>query len=122
MVLTVFNVFKINQSVERLIEQNIKLSFNNGYKLLQLKKELDNIEQYTVSKLNQVIDNERMKANQMTDEEQMTYLTIMNSEIEINDIKIDFDNIKENNEITLPLQDIELLSVFFEEKKTCSEE
>lgn len=122
MILTVFEVFKLNQSIERLIEQDCNLSFNNGYKLIQIKRELDDIEQYAVSKLNQVIDNERLRSNEMTEEEQMVYVTIMNNEVEVSDIKIDFDNIKENNEITLPLSDIEMLSVFFEEKKTCTED
>lgn len=122
MILTVFEVFKLNQSIERLIEQDCNLSFNNGYKLIQIKRELDDIEQYAVSKLNQVIDNERLISNEMTEEEQMVYVTIMNNEVEVSDIKIDFDNIKENNEITLPLSDIEMLSVFFEEKKTCTED
>lgn len=122
MILTVFEVFKLNQSIERLIEQDCNLSFNNGYKLIQIKRELDDIEQYAVSKLNQVIDNERLKSNEMTEEEQMVYVTVMNNEVEVSDIKIDFDNIKENNEITLPLSDIEMLSVFFEEKKSCTED
>lgn len=122
MILTVFDVFKLNQTIEHLNEQGIKLSFKNGYELLKFKKELDNIEQYTAQRLNSVIDSERMSKNEMTEEEQMVYVTVMSNEVDINKPEIDFDEIKNSRDINLSLSDIETLCTIFEEKNLSSTE
>lgn len=116
MKLKVYDVFKINQSLDELLKQNFKLPFKDGYALMCLKKELDSIEQYAAERINKVIDSKRMIENCMTDEETLAYTTIMNSSIEIDNCKFDFESLKNNQEIILSLPDIEAISVFFEEK------
>ena len=71
MTISVYEVFSLNRAIEKLIENDIKMSFNDGYQFYQLKKELNNIEQYAAKRLNSVIQTEHLNTNQLTDDEQM---------------------------------------------------
>lgn len=116
MTISVYEAFSLNRAIEKLIENDIKMSFNDGYQFYQLKKELNNIEQYTVKRLNNVIQTEHLNTNQLTDDEQMIYLAVMNSEVNISDYDINLDNLKDNKELCASIKDIMILYDVFGKK------
>lgn len=120
MTISVYEVFSLNRAIEKLIENDIKMSFNDGYQFYQLKKELNNIEQYAAKRLNSVIQTEHLNTNQLTDDEQMIYLAVMNSEVNISDYDINLDNLKGNEELCASLKDIMILYDVFGKKNVAT--
>lgn len=120
MTISVYEVFSLNRAIEKLIENDIKMSFNDGYQFYQLKKELNDIEQYAAKRLNSVIQTEHLNTNQLTDDEQMIYLAVMNSEVNISDYDINLDKLKDNKELCTSLKDIMILYDVFGKKNVAT--
>lgn len=110
----VYKILKVNRTIETLLEQHISYPINVGYKIFQLKKELDNIEKYIIERLSMLCPN--FFTNDMTEEEKIIYETILSSEIELNNINITIEEITNNNEVKTTLEDIENLMLLFNEK------
>lgn len=120
MKIRIFDVFSLNRAIEDLITQDIKMSFVCGYNLCQMKKELDNIELYTVERLNKVINTEHLNNNSLTEEEEIIYSAIMNSEIEIKNYGFIVDELKKSSTIEVGLNDIACICEILNEKNNTS--
>lgn len=116
MAISVYNVFSLNRAIENLIKQDINLSFKCGFQFYRLKKELDEIERYTVDRLNKVINTEHLNNNTLTNDEESIYLAVMNSMVELDTDKIDLEELKTNSELKAGLKDIMFIYEILSEK------
>lgn len=120
MTISVYDVFSLNRAIEKIMGLDVHMSFNDGYHFYCLKKELDDIEQYTVKRLNSVISTEHLNNNTLTDDEQMIYLAVMNSEVNISDYDINLDILKDNKELCASLKDIMIIYNVFDKKNVAT--
>ena len=83
-ILTVDQALKANDVVDILFTEHIKYQINVAYKLYQLKKELNEISEYAVSRIIEVLPKLKENNIELTENEQLIYQTILNSPIEVN--------------------------------------
>lgn len=81
--LTVDQILKLNDAVDELFNQHIKYQINVAYRLYQLKKELNEITNYIIERIVTVIPKINEENVELSEEENIIYQSILNSEIEI---------------------------------------
>lgn len=114
--LKVFEIFDINKAIENLIKQDLKYNVKVGYEIHKMKKQLDDIERYVVERLCMVIDNDRMRSNNLTNEERLLYNTVMESEMEITPFNIERDDIFNNENVMLTVKEVADIDQLFIKK------
>lgn len=113
MILPIYKIIKANRSLEELISQQTLYNINIAYKIYKIKKELDEIENYTFSRLNIICPN--INIENMNENEIILYNTILNSTISIDIPILTKDELLSNNEIKLTVEDIENILTLFNE-------
>lgn len=83
-ILTVDQALKANDVVDILFTEHIKYQINVAYKLYQLKKELNEISEYTIGRIIEVLPKLKESDFKLTENEQLLYQAILNSPIEVN--------------------------------------
>lgn len=115
MILKIYQIIKANRSLECLINQQIVYNINVAYKIYKLKKELDEIEFYAFDRLNMLFPN--IDINNLTDEQNIIYTSILESDIELNINYLTKEEILSEDNIMISVDDItNILSLF--EKNT----
>lgn len=115
MLIPIYQIIKMNRSLETLISQQTLYNINIAYKIHKIKKELDEIEQYTFDRLTLICPNFDLKNH--NEEELLIYNTILNSQIEVDLPTITEEELLSSDEIKLSIEDIENILNIFEEKK-----
>ena len=83
-ILTVDQALKASDAVDELFIQHIKYQINVAYKLYQLKKELNEISEYTVKRIIELLPKLKDNKEELSENEVLLYQTILNSPIEVN--------------------------------------
>lgn len=111
-------VFSILEAVDRLYEQNYKYRINVGYKLHQLRIELQSIENYTIDRLATVIPKIK-DGGELNDTDRMIYTAVMQSLVDVDTYGLSKDDIyclnseKNDNVPVVELSVAEKLDVLF---------
>lgn len=109
------SVFMLDKVFYELEEQKTKFPLNIGYAVYKMGKQVSEAAEYISNRLFSVIDSERMRMGTMTDEEQIIYNAVMESEIDIKPFDISKDEFFENKEVALSLQEIPYIEELFPE-------
>lgn len=109
------SVFMLDKVFYELEEQKTKFPLNIGYAVYKMGKQVSGAAEYISNRLFSVIDSERMRMGTMTDEEQIIYNAVMESEIDIKPFDISKDEFFENKEVALSLQEIPYIEELFPE-------
>lgn len=83
-ILTVDQALKASDAVDLLFTEHIKYKINVAYKLYQLKNELNQISEYTVNRIVELLPKLKDSNSELSESEQLLYQTILNSPIEVN--------------------------------------
>lgn len=83
-ILTVDQALKASDAIDELFTGHIKYQINIAYKLYQLKKTLNDISEYAVSRIIEVLPKLKENNSDLSESEQLLYQTILNSPIEVN--------------------------------------
>ena len=113
--MTASKVFMLDKIFYDLEEQQTKFPLNVGYAVHKMAKQVSEAAEYVSDRLFAVIDSERMRLGNMTDEEQIIYNTVMESEIDIKPFDISKDEFFENKEVAVSLQEIAYIEELFPE-------
>lgn len=108
-------IFMLDKVFYELEEQKTKFPLNVGYAVYKMGKQVSEAAEYISNRLFSVIDSERMRMGTMTDEEQIIYNAVMESEIDIKPFDINKDEFFENKEVALSLQEIPYIEELFPE-------
>ena len=76
-------VLELNDAVNILFEEEIKFPINTAYKLFKLKNNLNEISDYIINRIVELIPKLKEENPELTEEETIIYQTILNSPIEI---------------------------------------
>ena len=109
------SVFMLDKVFYELEEQKTKFPLNVGYAVYKMGKQVSEAAEYISNRLFSVIDSERMRMGTMTDEEQIIYNAVMESEIDLKPFDISKDEFFENKEVALSLQEIPYIEELFPE-------
>ena len=83
-ILTVDQALKASDAIDELFTQHIKYQINVAYKLYQLKRELNEISEYAVARIIEVLPKLKETDSELSENEQLLYQTILSSQIEVN--------------------------------------
>lgn len=110
----VYKIFDIAESLTHLCEENIKLPLNIAYNLTKKKSEIEEITNFVSERINLLIDNEHLEKNELSSEEEIIYSTIMESEMDIQPISLNIEEVFNSTEISLSVTDVENICLLFE--------
>lgn len=96
--ITIDQALRLNDAVDVLFEQNIKYQINVGYRLYQLKSELNDITNYVINRMVEVIPKIKEENAELNENEQLLYQAILNSPIEIDTFGLNRDEVYMTNE------------------------
>ena len=108
-------IFMLDKVFYELEEQKTKFPLNVGYAVYKMGKQVSEAAEYISNRLFSVIDSDRMRMGTMTDEEQIIYNAVMESEIDLKPFDISKDEFFENKEVMLSLQEIPYIEELFPE-------
>ena len=83
-ILTIDQALKTSDAVDVLFTEHIKYQINVAYKLYKLKKELNEISEYAVNRIMELIPKLKEDNPDLSESEQLLYQTVLSSSIEIN--------------------------------------
>lgn len=107
--ITIDQALRLNDAVDTLFEQNMKYQINVGYRLYQLKNELNDITNYVVNRVIEVIPKIKEENVELSENEQLLYQTILSSPIDIDTFGLTRAEIYLTNEsVTLDKPSVEL--------------
>jgi len=81
--LSVGEVLTLNDTINILFEEHIKYPVNIGYKLYRLKNELNEISEYSINRIVEVLPNIVENEKELSDTDKVIYQTIINSPVSI---------------------------------------
>lgn len=111
-ILTVNEILGLNDALEILFQEHIKYPINIGFKLYQLKKHLNDITEYTVNRIVELLPDLKKDDCELSDNDKLVYQVILNSEIEIDTYGITREElycIYKNNNKNNPIIDLGII-------------
>ena len=81
--LTTNQVLELSDAVNTLFNENIKYPINTAYKLFKLKKDLNDVSDYIIGRVVELIPKLKEENAELSEEENIIYQTILNSPIDI---------------------------------------
>lgn len=107
--MTVEQVLTLNDAIEELFNEHIKYQINVAYRLYQLKKELNDMSEYVIEHIIEVIPKLKEEGVELSDDEKLIYQTILNSPIEVDTFNLTRAEIYLTNEgVSLDKPSVEL--------------
>lgn len=91
--LRVEEILALNDAVEVLFQEHIKYPINVGFKLFQLKKHLNEISDYAINRMVELLPELKNEGCELSETNKMIYQVILNSLIEVNTYGITRDDI-----------------------------
>ena len=110
------DVFKCNQVIFKLMEQQQKFPISIGIKLFNISKKLDEVEDYVFNVMNLTFGENDFSFDNMSEDERKFFNRILNEEIELDFEKIPSSAFENNDEVVLTIEEIGQLSKILEEK------
>lgn len=83
-ILTIDQALKASDAIDELFEEHIKYQINVAYKLYRLKKHLNEISEYAINRIIEVLPKLKENDTELSETEQLLYQTILSSPIEVN--------------------------------------
>ena len=81
--MTVNQVLKLSDAVNALFEEHVKYQVNVGYRLYQLKNELDDMSRYILDHLFALIPSLKEENVELSENENAVYQTILESSVDV---------------------------------------
>lgn len=115
------NCFRLNRVVGKIIKQQASLPVRDALWFFKLHRQLNEIEEFVLQRLELVLGSGLDVTKEMTEAQTLVYDAIMNTPTCVNIDKAEAAaGIFDNAEITLTIEDVELLcEIFPEESMTC---
>lgn len=113
MILQIYEIIKVNRSLDVLIKQQLLYPINIAYKIYQLKKDLDEIENYVFERFSLIYPNANLL--DLKEDESVVYNTLLTSSIEINS-NITKEELLICDDINISVEDITNIMLLFNEK------
>ena len=112
--LKIFEIFNCNRTLNKIFEQKNTFPISIGFKLFKIMKMFDEVEEYVFNIMEMTFEN--FKFEQMNEEENIFYNTVLNSEIELEYERINASYFENNEDLMLTIEDISNLSIIISEK------
>lgn len=101
----IYDVFKLNIILTKILGQQSKFNINLAYRLYKLRKKLDEIEGFAMERFETLFGN-GFDSERLTENERMVYNTILSTEIDEELPKISFVELMNELEIKVDVEDI----------------
>ncbi len=108
-------IFTLDNALYELEAQNVKLPLTVGYAVHKMSEQISHVADYISSRLFSVIDENRMRCGDMTDEEKVIYDTLMDSEVWITPFEISKEELFSNSDAKVGLREIAYIEELFDE-------
>lgn len=108
-------VFMLDDIFYKLTSQDTKFPLKIGYAVYKMARQISEAAEYIGNRLCSVIDEKRMRLGDLTDDEQLVYKAVMDSDIDIKPFEISKDELFRNDEVSLTLQEIAEVDELFGE-------
>lgn len=115
MVLTIYEVFKINRVLEKLINQQLDYQINVAYKLSKLKQQLDEIESYAFERFMLMFP--QADIGNLNENESEVYKAILSSNVEIDNFNLTENEVFLNDSVKLTIEDVTIIRLLFEKRE-----
>ena len=112
--LKIYEIFNCNKTLNKMFEQQNTFPISIGFKLFKIMKMFDEVEEYVFNIMEMTFEN--FKFEQMNEEENIFYNTVLNSEIELEYERINASYFENNEDLMLTIEDISNLSIIISEK------
>ncbi len=112
--LKIYEIFNCNKTLNKMFEQQNTFPISIGFKLFKIMKMFDEVEEYVFNIMEMTFEN--FKFEQMNEEENIFYNTVLNSEIELEYERINTSYFEDNMDLMLTIEDISNLSIILSEK------
>ena len=112
--LKIYEIFNCNKTLNKMFEQQNTFPISIGFKLFKIMKMFDEVEEYVFNIMEMTFEN--FKFEQMNEEENIFYNTVLNSEIELEYERINTSYFEDNTDLMLTIEDISNLSIILYEK------
>lgn len=111
----IYRFIEANQSLDKLISQNLEYPVKVAYNLIKAKKELDSAIDYVIERF-RVICGDKVDFENITDEQSIILDSILSQEIDIELPEIDIKWIISVDNVTITTSDIENIIFLFGKK------
>lgn len=108
---TIFEIFKCNTIIYKLIEQQITYPINVAYKILRLKKQFDEIETLMRERWILLFGNDYDETN-FNEEQISVYNTTLQTTIDIDLFQLKIEEVINNEIIKLTIDEVDFLNDF----------
>lgn len=112
--LHIYQVMECNKVLFKLIQQQSTFPFSIGFKIFQLSKKFDEVEEYVFNLMEDTFEDFNFKT--MTDNQKMFYSSVLSSEIELEYEKIPMKFFEQNDDLKLTVEDIEKMMIILEKE------
>lgn len=115
MILTIYEVFKINRVLEKLVNQQLEYPINIGYKLSKFKQNLDEIEAYAFERFMLIFP--QADISNLNENESSVYEAILTSNVEIDNCNLSEEQLFMNNTAKLTIEEVTIMRLLFEKRE-----
>ena len=112
--LKIYEIFNCNKTLNKMFEQQNTFPISIGFKLFKIMKMFDEVEEYVFNIMEMTFED--FKFEQMNEQENIFYNTVLNSEIELEYERINTSYFEDNADLMLTIEDISNLSIILSEK------
>ena len=112
--LKIYEIFNCNKTLNKMFEQQNTFPISIGFKLFKIMKMFDEVEEYVFNIMEMTFED--FKFEQMNEQENVFYNTVLNSEIELEYERINTLYFEDNADLMLTIEDISNLSIILSEK------
>lgn len=108
---TIYEIFKCNTIIYKLIEQQITYPINTAYKLLRLRQQFDEIESLMRDRWI-ILFGENYNENDFSETQIAVYNATLQATVEIDTFHLKIEDVINNGIIKLTIEEVEILSNF----------
>ena len=110
--LQIFQILKCNRVLYKMLKQQTSFPFSIGFQLYQIMKKFDEVESYVFNIMDMLFG--KIDLNNMTEEQEQMYSSLVLTEIEIQFDKIPLEKFKNNDKLTLTIEDMKNLEIILD--------
>lgn len=111
--ITVNDVLLLYPQLTELLEQNVKLPINTALKLNKFYHTIEEIDNYVLNRLIELLPKLQIKDCQLDENEQKIYESILLSEIEYDDCNLTMEELQKVENLNISMSLINMLVKFF---------
>lgn len=115
MVLSIYQIVKINRSLEKLLNQQLEYSIRVAYKIFKLQKSLEEIEHYAFERFSLLYP--KANLNNLSGDEQIVYETILSSIVEVDNFNLTEEEVFLNEDVKLTVEEVSNIMMLFQKNE-----